>query len=431
MRRITKKMRDPGGPMGPLYLTNRKINNGFESTMKATVSEFKNNPFTAFRLEKINERWQAGMLEAPRAAPVPGSRAPSKSSRAEHTVPAPEWYFQVPTNFEQVKKIQRALLPAIEDYAAWTGEPPPAWKEGQPQTIWGSYYEQHSRLQSLAETVWRMKTGSANERSPVTLRHSMPGDSTPLRHSEARITKMRPRRLPVPASSILKSHRWEKAPASPPLPFVHGPAVVLGSGDSGIGISHTSDVDRPTYAPSPEPEVIDEETLEKFKAANEFNAMVLRQYPSEFSAWLRYEAFEHYDQEANDEIEWVMWREIVAPTVFAKERGLEKLECLPRLPNPLSQRPIPRTVGLKQAITSHQIWKRSKQFKLFAACTCNNPLRTARPEVQEIDIMALWQMSQKEPIWQDRTIFRAENQCSNGVAQSYFEQFLAADGIGI
>ncbi|KAL9131176.1 MAG: hypothetical protein Q9217_000829 [Psora testacea] len=423
MRWITDDMREPGALMASPNLTDLAVISDFDETMKVNLPELEEDPYATFCPQMINEDLQSGSVSISDAVPAPRSDIIQDPCLASHPDLEYDWRLEAPKNFEQVIKIQQALMPAIEDYAAYTKESIPEWKEEDPQTIWLSYDEQHARLQRLAEQVWNKRTGRGDARSWFRLRHSKSEDELPLRNPEAPMARLLLQRtMPIDAPKVLRSQGKHTRRSRSTRPITSTSAAALDLANAAIARFPEASPKSP-IVPLVRPVGINDEAMDSAnRAADIDNARVLDLYSDMFRIWLLTRAFSRYNRKGVVSMTWEIWCKTVAPTVFAKDLGLRSISKLPRTMRPLYQRRRLDTVTLEEARKGHEVWKAIKQVNSVTAKTCYHAFKPYRGVAQEI--MERWQKAQEEKKQQDReeaTVVTKQNEpLHEGKTNSFF-----------
>ena len=363
--------------------------------MRATQPDSEEDPQDIFVSEKINELLKEVEVIEP-SGPVLRSRN------------KPDWHSEAPKTWEQVEKIQAALLPAIEDFAAYTRSPVPEWQEGQEQTIWGSYDQQHARLQHVAEEIYNRKSGKKDAHRRFQLRHWNSNEELPLRHKGSAMMKYLPKVLPsmdparaMQAQTQVYSQAGPTPPSSQEILDSHRSPWVHSQGPAGftpvplslptITITANRGVD---------PAIIRQENAK----IDLDNAKLLSFYPEAFTTWLTTRAFDYYMKHRVFAGEWDVWCKVVAPTVFAHFIGLKEVERLPKLMRPWPDRGQVELITLEQAKRGNLAWRANRHDSYFHA---RKHYPALKPEQGLADsIFSAWQASQAEKNSRDQ-VFRA------------------------
>ncbi|KAL9639730.1 MAG: hypothetical protein Q9164_000742 [Protoblastenia rupestris] len=399
--------------MAPADLTDPEVIGGFEKSMETTSPHFEENPYTKFCLDRLNDRLE--MQSIPVQSPAYQSLHVPRSD--------PNWRAKTPSNFEEVQRIQDALLPAIEDYAAFTFEPVPDWNEGDPQTIWGSYYQQHDRLQRLAEMVWNRKAKRADARKCFRLRTALTEMEIPLRYPGAPIRRLR--RKPVPlldASRVQRMLSWNSRDYRRSRLRPQGAPTKLDQANRLIAMSRAASGRSAIFPHSPVIRFPREALIEAHAAIDQACRRAISFYPDEFRAWLITRGSRHFDKKKFAKFSWQVWCKIVAPVIFIIERGIKKANELTTRMRPLFERRMPDTVTLEEARKGHRVWKSTKHIDSPATQECY-PVITHNSQVVE-DIMSAFAatMKQRAAVSRQKEIQDRERVRAIAIARGVLEQ---------
>ncbi|KAL9103679.1 MAG: hypothetical protein Q9163_001305 [Psora crenata] len=368
--------------MAPPDLTDPAVVSGFVDTMQTRLPEFEYNPHIEFLHDKLEEELQTDSTSVPGLFSASGIDWVPSLSSVSNVASDHKWRSKAPRNFEEAEKIQLALLPAIEDYAAYTKESVPEWKEGKPQTIWLSYDEQHAMLQRSAHLVWNKKNARIDARKLFQLRHHKAGHL--LRDDKAPIVRLKP-------EVVMSEDGREQTSSVLDSPATDTAAVVREASAAIVAYWAAIPEDQ-RVLPVPTIRSIEIAMVNTHRAAIEASAKVLSLYPEVFTVWLVTRAISFYNRRGTRSISWETWCKIVAPIIFVEELAIKNPNRLPPNLRPIWHRRGPTMVTLEEARKGHEVWKATRHVDRLAAKICYPAFKPYRNMAQEI--MSDWQESQ-------------------------------------